>query len=163
MNKKMQAAINDQVQKEFYSAYLYLAMSAYCEERNLPGFAKWLRLQYHEEIEHGMKLMDHLLERGGSAKLAAIEAPPSEFGSPKAIFEEVLKHEQFVTASINKLYEVALAEKDYPAQVMLQWFIEEQVEEEANATAILENLKMVGDKGVPLMHIDKMLGQRKED
>jgi ferritin len=95
--------------------------------------------------------------------LAAIEAQPSEFGSPKAIFEEVLKHEQFVTASINKLYEVALAEKDYPAQVMLQWFIEEQVEEEANATAILENLKMVGDKGVPLMHIDKMLGQRKED
>lgn len=160
MNKKMQAAFNDQIQKEFYSAYLYLAMSAYCEAGNLPGFAKWLKLQYQEEIEHGMKLLGHLLERGGKAQLGKIDAPPCEFGSPKAIFEEVLKHEQFVTASINKLYEAAVAEKDYPAQVLLQWYITEQVEEESNACAILESLKMVGDKGAPLMYIDKELGKR---
>ncbi|MGL5207286.1 MAG: ferritin [Acidaminococcaceae bacterium] len=160
MNKKMQAAINDQIQKEFYSAYLYLAMSAYCAGNNLPGFAKWLEIQHKEETEHGMKLLGHLLERGAKVELGKIEAPPAEFGSPKALFEEVLKHEQFVTASINKLYETAVAEKDYPAQVMLQWFISEQVEEESNATAILDSLKMVGDKGAPLMYIDKELGKR---
>ncbi len=160
MNKKMQAAINDQIQKEFYSAYLYLAMSAYCTESNLPGFAKWLKVQYREETEHGMKLLHHLLERGGKTQLGKIEAPAAEFGSPKAMFEEVLKHEQFITASINKLYELAVAEKDYPAQILLQWYISEQVEEEANATAILESLKMVGEKGAPLMYIDKELGKR---
>jgi len=160
MNKKMQAAINDQIQKEFYSAYLYLAMSAYSQEANLCGFAKWLKLQYEEEMAHGMKLLDHLLERGGKVELGKIEAPPSEFGSPKAMFEAVLKHEQFVTASINKVYEIALAEKDYPAQLLLQWYIKEQVEEESNASSILESLKMVGDKGAPLMYIDKELGKR---
>ena len=143
MNKKMQAAINDQIQKEFYSAYLYLAMSAYCTESNLPGFAKWLKVQYKEETEHGMKLLGHLLERGGKVQLGKIEAPAADFGSPKAMFEEVLKHEQFITTSINKLYELAV-----------------QVEEEANATAILESLKMVGEKGAPLMYIDKELGKR---
>lgn len=160
MNKKMQAAINDQIQKEFHSAYLYLAMSAYCQEENLCGFAQWLKVQYKEEMAHGMKLLDHLLERGGKVELGKIEAPPSEFGAPKALFEEVLKHEQFITASINKLYETALAEKDYPAQVLLQWYISEQVEEENNANAILESLKMVGDKGAPLMYINKELGKR---
>lgn len=160
MNKKMQTAINDQIQKEFYSAYLYLAMSAYSQDANLCGFAKWLKVQYGEEMAHGMKLLNHLLERGGKVELGKIEAPPSDFGSPKAMFEAVLKHEQFVTASINKLYETALAEKDYPAQVLLHWYITEQVEEESNATAILESLKMVGDKGAPLMYIDKELGKR---
>ena len=160
MNKKMQTAINDQIQKEFYSAYLYLAMSAYCQEVNLCGFAKWLKVQYQEEMSHGMKLLDHLLERGAKVELGKIEAPPSEFGSPKAMFEEVLKHEKFITASINKLYETALAEKDYPAQILLQWYVSEQVEEESNASAILESLKMVGDKGAPLMYSDKELGKR---
>ena len=161
MKEEMQAAINAQIQKEFYSSYLYLAMSAYCEKENLPGFAKWLKVQYQEEIEHGMKLLNHLLERGGKAKLGTIEEPPCEFGSPKTLFEEVLKHEKFITASINKLYELAIAEKDYPAQVLLQWFISEQVEEENNACAIVEKLKMVGEKGAPLMYIDKELSYRK--
>ncbi|HIU64956.1 MAG TPA: ferritin [Candidatus Avacidaminococcus intestinavium] len=162
MNTKMQTAINDQIQKEFYSAYLYLAMSAYCEESNLSGFAKWLKVQYHEEMEHGMKLMEHLLERGGKVTLGALAAPPSEFGTPLVMFTEVLKHEEYITANINELYEVALAEKDYPVQVMLQWFITEQVEEESNATTILEQLKLVGDNKGALIMLDKELGQRQD-
>ena len=161
MKEEMQVAINAQIQKEFYSSYLYLAMSAYCEKENLPGFAKWLKVQYQEEIEHAMKFLNHLLERGGTVKLGAIAEPPCEFGSPKALFEEVLKHEKFITASINNLYETAIAEKDYPVQVLLQWFISEQVEEESSACAIVEKLKMVGEKGAPLMYIDKELGYRK--
>lgn len=161
MKKEMQAAINEQIQKEFYSSYLYLAMSVYCAKENLPGFAKWLKAQYQEENEHGMKLLNYLLERGGIVKLGAIEEPPSDFTSPKALFEEVLKHEKFITASINKLYEKALEEKDYPTQLLLQWFITEQVEEESNACAIVEKLKMVGEKGAPLMYIDKELSYRK--
>lgn len=162
MNIKMQEAINDQIQKEFYSAYLYLAMSAACEENNLLGFAKWLRVQYHEETEHGMKLLDHLLERGGKVQLRELAAPPCEFDIPLVMFADVLKHEQFVTASINALYETALSEKDYPAQIMLQWFISEQVEEESNASAILEQLKLIGDNKGALLMLDKELGQRKD-
>lgn len=160
IGKKLQDAINNQIQAEMSSAHLYLAMSVESEEKNLKGFAHWLKLQYQEENSHAFKLIDYLLERGGSVKLQAIEAPASDFGSPVELFEKVLAHEIHISKLINKLYEVALEEKDYAAQIFLQWFITEQVEEEANASAVLERLKFVGDKGGSLLYIDKELGKR---
>lgn len=160
MNEKLQNAINNQIQKEFNSAYLYLAMSAYSESKNLRGFASWLKVQYNEETEHAMKLLNYLGERGAKVALKSIEAPASDFGTPVKIFEAVLKHEEQITASINKLYEAALEEKDYAAQIFLQWYINEQVEEEATASAILERLKVIGDKGSAILYIDKELGKR---
>ncbi len=160
MNEKLQNAINNQIQKEFNSAYLYLAMSAYCESKNLRGFASWLKVQYNEETEHAMKLLNYLGERSAKVSLKSLEAPAGDFGTPIEIFEAVLKHEQLITASINKLYETALEEKDYAAQIFLQWYINEQVEEEANAQAVLERLKVIGDKGSAILYIDKELGKR---
>jgi ferritin len=158
ITKVVQEAINTQIQKETYSAYLYLAMAADCEAKNLKGFATWLRVQYQEETNHAMKLYDYLLERGGSVSLQAIEAPPAEFGTALKMFEAILEHEQFITASINKLYEVAIANKDYATQVFLQWFISEQVEEEASASEVLEKIRMTGDRA--LLYLDKELGKR---
>ena len=160
VSDKVQNAFNKQIQKEFYSAYLYLAMSTYSESKNLPGFAKWLKVQYNEEITHAMKLMDYLNERGGKVVLESIDAPGHDFGSPVEVFEEVVKHEQSITESINKLYETSLKEKDYAAQIFLQWYITEQVEEEASAEAVLEKLKLIGDKGSSILYIDKELGKR---
>lgn len=160
ISKKMQDAINSQIQAELQSAYLYLGMSAYCEEQNLKGFAHWLNIQYKEETEHAMKLYNHLLERGGSVEFKALGAPGNSFGSALEMFEKVLAHEKHITNLINKLYEVALEEKDYPAQIMLHWFIEEQVEEEATATEIVEKLKMVGDKPSSILYLDKAMAKR---
>ncbi len=163
LNKKLQDAINEQIKNELYSGYLYLAMSAYFEASNLPGFASWMRLQAAEEQEHALKFFDFVNERGGRVELQAIDQPPLEFESPLAVFEATLEHEKKVTGLIHGLYELALTEKDYPAQVMLQWFIDEQVEEEANATQIVETLKMVGQKGQALVMLDGRLGQRSKD
>lgn len=161
LGKKLQDLMNNQIQAEFYSAQLYLAMSVYSESENFKGFANWLKVQYDEETSHGMKFIHYIHERGGEVALKAIEAPPAKFGSMLKLFEEVLAHEKKVTAMINKLYEVALAEKDYASQIFLQWFVNEQVEEEANATEIVAQLKMVGDKSVGgLFYIDKALGKR---
>lgn len=160
ISNKMQDAVNNQIQAEFASANLYLAMSAYCESSNLKGFAHWLRVQYQEETTHALKLFDYLLERGGQVKVQSIDAQAAEFGSPLNIFEKVLAHEQHVTALINQLYELAVAEKDYAGQVFLQWFITEQVEEEASASSILETLKMLPDKSGALLYLDKELGKR---
>ncbi|MFN2215807.1 MAG: ferritin [Anaerolineales bacterium] len=160
ISKKMQDAINEQIKKEQFSSYLYLSMVAYFEEKNLPGIAKWLRLQSGEETEHAMKFFDYLVERGGRVKLAALEEPKAEWTSSLNAFEEVLKHEQFISASINSLYELALAEKDYPTQVLLQWFISEQVEEESNANEIISKLKMIEDKGTAVLMLDKEMGKR---
>ncbi|MEG6586800.1 ferritin [Dendrosporobacter sp. 1207_IL3150] len=161
INQKMQDAINNQIQAELYSAYLYLSMSAYCDNKNLRGFAHWMKLQYQEETSHAMKLIDYLQERGGVVQLKAIEAPPTEFGTPLQVFEQTLAHEEHVTSLINKLYETALNEKDYAAQIFLQWFINEQVEEEASATAIVERLKIIGDKSTgAILYLDKELGKR---
>lgn len=160
INQKVEQAINNQIQIELYSSYLYLAMSVYSEGQNLKGFANWLKKQHLEEQGHAMKLVDYLLERGGTVKLQALEAPPVEFGNPVSVFEQVLKHEQHVTASIDKLYEIAIAEKDYASQIFLQWFISEQVEEEASATEILEKLKLIGDKNSGIFYFDKELAQR---
>jgi len=160
LSKAMQDAINEQIKNELYSAYLYLAMSAYCEANSLPGFAHWLRAQSQEEVEHAMKFFDFVNERGGRVVLHAIDQPPVEFESPVEIFEATLEHERKVTAMIHRLFELALEEKDYPAQVMLHWFIDEQVEEESNAGQILDTLNMIGDKGQALVMLNKELAKR---
>ena len=161
LGKKMQDLMNNQIQAEFYSAQLYLSMSAYSQSENFEGFAHWLKVQYEEETSHGMKFLHYIQERGGEVELKAIEAPPVKFGSMLKLFEEVLAHEKKVTALINNLYELALKEKDYASQIFLQWFINEQVEEEANATEIVAQLKMIGDKSVGgLFYLDKALGKR---
>ena len=163
LSKALQDAINEQIKNELYSAYLYLAMAAYSEASNLPCFAHWLRVQSEEEVEHAMKFFDFVNERGGRVVLHAIDQPPVEFESPVKIFEETLNHERKVTGMIHHLYELALEEKDYPAQVMLHWFIDEQVEEESNATQILDTLEMIGDKGQALVMFDRELAKRGAD
>ena len=158
---KLQKAINNQIQAEMYSANLYLSMSGYCMSQNLKGFSNWLRVQYQEETEHALKLLDYLLERGGEVELQAIEAPPAEFGKPIEVFEKVLAHEEHVTSLIHKLYEVAVEEKDVAAEIFLQWFVTEQVEEEASAGDILAQLRMIGDKSGGIFFLDKELAARK--
>ncbi|HUW12653.1 MAG TPA: ferritin [Anaerolineae bacterium] len=160
LDKTMERAINRQIKAEFYSAYLYLAMAAHADAANLPGFAHWMRVQTQEEIEHGMKFYKYVNERGGRVVLEAIDRPPEEFESPLDLFEKTLEHEQHVTALIHELYALAVEQKDYASQVMLQWFIGEQVEEESNATAIVETLKLAGDSGNALIMLDRALGSR---
>lgn len=161
IGKPMQDAINEQINKELFSSYLYLSMAAYFEDKNLPGFANWMRLQADEEREHAMKLYDFLLERGGRVQLKAIDAPKTDWTSNLELVEEVAAHEAKVTASIYALYELALKEKDYPAQVMLQWFISEQVEEEKNAGEIVASLKMIEARETAVLQLDHRLSKRK--
>jgi ferritin len=163
LGKKVQDAINEQIKNELYSGYLYLAMSAYFEAKNLPGFAHWMRMQAEEEQEHALKFFDFVNDRGARVVLQAIDQPPVEWESPLAVFEQTLEHEQKVTGLINQLYELGLEENDYPTQVMLQWFIDEQVEEEKNATGIVETLRLAGDKGQALIMMDRALGRRGKD
>ncbi|HEY8468555.1 MAG TPA: ferritin [Longimicrobiales bacterium] len=160
MGKAVQDAINEQITYELYSGYTYLAMSAYFEEQSLAGFAKWMRLQAQEELKHAMRLFDHVAERGGHITLHAVDAPPSNFESPLDVFEKALAHEQHVTQRIHRLYELASKEKDYPAQVMLQWFVEEQVEEEQSVGRVVDALKRIGDDGGALLALDRELGGR---
>ena len=163
LSKTIQDAMNEQIKNELYSAYLYLSMSAYCEAANLPGFAHWMRVQAQEEEAHAMKFYDFIYERGGRVVLQAIDQPPVEFQSPLNVFEQTLEHEQKVTALIHDLYTLAVQEKDYASQAFLQWFVTEQVEEEASATQIVETLKMIGDKGHALLMLDRELGKRGAD
>jgi ferritin len=163
IGKPMQDLINEQIKNELYSAYLYLSMSAHFESLNLGGFAKWMRFQAGEEQEHAMKFFDFILERGGMVELKAIDQPPVKFGANLEIFEQVYAHEQKVTGMIYKLYELALKEKDYPAQVMLQWFITEQVEEEKNAADIIERIKRVEAHETAVLMLDHDLGKRGRD
>jgi ferritin len=160
LTKPVQDAINAQIQFELNSAYTYLALSSQCESENLSGCAKWLRVQWEEEVGHAMKFMDYVNERGGVVTLGAIDKPAVNTKMPKEIFEYVLAHEQKVTASINKLYELALAEKDYPTQGLLQWFIKEQVEEEKTATEIVALMNLAGSNGPSLLMLDRQLGMR---
>ena len=162
LSKALQGALNDQIHKEYYSSYLYLAMSAHLEAQNLPGAAKWTRIQSQEELSHALKLFDHMIDRGNRVALAAIQQPPAEYGSALQLFEKVLEHDQHVTASIHALYALAVKEQDYPAQVMLQWFVTEQVEEEKNASQVVEQLKAVGESKTSLMLLDRHLGKRGE-
>lgn len=160
LKKVLEDAVNKQINNELYSAYFYLSMSAYCDSINFSGSAHWLRLQYEEELSHAMRLFDYLNNRGGRVVLQAIDQPPTDFKSLLDVFENVLAHEQQVTDMINKLYELAVAENDYPTQVELQWFITEQVEEEKSASEIVEKLKIIGDRGTALLMLDINLGKR---
>jgi ferritin len=153
-------AMNQQIVKEFYASNLYLAMSAHFEAASLRGFGHWMRVQSEEEREHALRFFDHILERGGSVELGAIEQPPAEFGNPIDIFRQALEHEQKVTASINSIYAVAVRESDYASQVFLQWFVNEQVEEEANATEMIERLAMAGDDRAALLMLDAEMKSR---
>ena len=145
ISKKMLEAINDQINAEMYSSYLYLSMGAWFESENLKGFGNWMRVHAQEENFHAMKFFDYVLARGGKIALKTIDAPPAKWKSPLDAFEEVFKHEQEVTSLIYKLAEIAQAEKDYATSVLLQWFITEQVEEEANADELIQKLKLMGD------------------
>jgi len=160
ISQNLQDAINEQIKYELYSAYMYLAMSADCSDRNLTGFANWMRMQAQEEVEHAMRFYDFLIERGARVELHGIDKPPFEFGSPLEIMEQSLEHERFVTSRINGLFDLAHEEHDRPAQVMLQWFITEQVEEEASIDEIVQRMKMFGADGAALFMLDRDLGAR---
>ncbi|MEE9553027.1 MAG: ferritin [candidate division Zixibacteria bacterium] len=160
ISEKIQKAINDQINAEFYSSYLYLSMAAYFEAENYKGFATWMRIQAEEEKEHAYKLYDFVNDRGGRVVLAAIEAPPANFKSVQDVYEKTLAHEREVTARINKLNSLALEENDYATTAHLQWFITEQVEEEATAEDILNQIKMVEGKADSLFYIDKHMAKR---
>lgn len=160
ITKRMEKALNAQINKEFYSAYLYLAISAYCNKLGMPGCEHWFRIQHDEEIIHMTKMFDYVMQHGGEARLFKIDEPPADFGSALGAFEAGQKHEHFITESINELLNVAVEEKDHATQVFLQWFITEQVEEEANVKEIVDRLKMIGDNGGALMMIDDKLSLR---
>ena len=160
MNKKIQKAINDQIQAELESAYSYLAMSLLCNDKSLPGSAHWLRSQWQEETSHAMKFIEHVHSRGGSVSLKSISVDQPKWTNLEGMFRTVLKHEQAITNSINKLYELAVSEKDYPLQILLQWFITEQVEEEGSVQTILDRIALVGESGASLLLLDRQLGER---
>lgn len=160
IDSDVQDAINTQIRNEYYSSYLYLSMSAYCESKNLSGFASWLRKQSDEELVHAMKFFDYLIDRGGRVVLDSIEQPPSEFGAFLEMFEEVLEHEREVTGMINNLYDLAASKNDQATLVMLHWFIEEQVEEEKSAEAVVEQLKLAEDNPAALLILDRELAAR---
>jgi len=153
-------ALNQQIQRELFSAYYYLSMATHFQSVNLNGFAHWMRKQYEEETSHAMKILDYIGERGGRAVLETIEKPGGEFKTPLDVMKLVLEHEKKVTASINAVYEIAAQEKDYPTQIMLEWFIKEQVEEERSAEDIVNMLKMIGDAPAGLVMLDRQLASR---
>jgi ferritin len=163
LSERMQDALNKQIEHEFYSSFVYLAMSAHFEGANLPGFAKWMRMQAGEEHAHAMKIFDHILDRGGHVAMPAIPMPPARFEAPLAVFEQALHHERAVTQSIHELYDLAVQLRDYPARVFLDWFVNEQVEEEKTAELVVEQLRMVGDDRPALLMLDRELGQRQPE
>jgi ferritin len=160
IKQKVESALNGQMNKEFYSYYLYLSMAAHFESNNLKGFGHWLRIQAREEAEHAMKLYEYLISRGGKVILQPIEAPPSNWKAHKDVFQDAYQHEQKVTGLITKLVELAKSEKDHPTEVFLHWFVKEQVEEEAIAHEVLQKLQLVGSEGSALFILDSELGKR---
>ncbi len=160
ISKKMAAAIGDQINRELYSAYLYLSMADYAEQEGLKGFSVWMQKQAAEEVTHAMKFHAYLGDQGARAALKAIDAPPAKFASPTALFRDSLAHEKKVTAHIHKLVDLAVAEKDHATQIMLQWFVTEQVEEEATASDILAKLERIGDDPRGLFMVDRELAAR---
>lgn len=163
ISKTMQDAINDQINKEMYSSNLYYSMAAYFENSGLPGAASWMHVQAGEEHEHAMKFFEHLVDRGGKVVLGTIAAPETEWAGPMAAFKAVLEHEQFVTKSIHNLYALAVKEKDYPAQMMLAWFINEQVEEEKNAAEIVASMARIEAHETAVLQLDHQLSKRGKD
>jgi ferritin len=160
ISKKIQDALNGQINAELYSAYLYMAMEAYFHSSNFPGFAGWMRVQTQEEKTHAMKIYDFINERGGRVTLDAIARPTGDWKSPLAAFEAAYKHEQKVTGLINDLVELAIKEKDHAAHIFLQWFVTEQVEEEKNASEIVAKLQVLKDSAGSMYMLDKELGKR---
>ena len=162
LSQSMQNAINDQIQHEFYSAYLYLSMSAYFESINMPGSAKWMRAQFGEEQMHALKMLDFINDRDGRVTLQVIDPPPAEFASPVAVWQMVVEHESKVTELIHQLYAQAVAEKDYATQTFLAWFVTEQVEEEKNATLMAERFAQAGTNVASLLLFDGHFTKRGE-
>jgi ferritin len=160
MSKKMLQEMNDQIQREMESAYIYLSMAAYFDAKSLPGFAQWMKIQFQEEQIHAMKFYEYIIDRGGKVSLQPINQPPVDFNSPLEVFEKALAHEEKVSGHINDLYALSIEEKDYASRPLLQWFIDEQVEEEANAGQIVDTLKMIKDNTSALLMFDRELGQR---
>jgi ferritin len=160
INQKIEDAINKQVNAELYSAYLYLGMSSRCTELNLKGMANWLYVQAQEEMTHAMKFYRFILERNGHAVLPAIEGVPSDWKTPLQMFEVAYEHEQKVSAMINNIVDIALAERDHATASMLNWFVDEQVEEEANSSEIAGKLKLIGESKEGLFMLDKELSTR---
>jgi len=160
ISKKMEKALNGQVNAELYSSYLYLSMESWFKTKNLNGFANWMRVQAQEEMSHAMKIYDFIDERGGRIVLKAIDGPPTEWGSPLAVFEDVYEHEQKVTGLINDLVDLSIKEKDHATNGFLQWFVSEQVEEEASADAAVQQLRMVESAPGGMFMLDRELGQR---
>lgn len=160
ISKKMEDALNGQVNAELYSAYLYLSMESYFRSKNMNGFANWMRVQTQEEMSHVMKIYAFIDERGGRIVLKAIEGPPTQWDSPLAVFEAVSEHEQKVTGLINELVDLAIAEKDHATNIFLQWFVNEQVEEESSADQVVQQLKMVENAPGGIFMFDRELGQR---
>ena len=160
MPDRMAKAINDQINAEFYSAHLYLSMAAYFEDNTLPGFANWMRVQFQEEEFHAMKFLDHMVERGARVNLKEIAAPGTDWDSPLAAFQAVYEHEQKVTGMINNLVKIAMEENDYASHQFMQWFVEEQVEEEDSTSTIRDKIKMVQDMPGGLYMLDQELAAR---
>ena len=160
LTKKMEDELNDQIVREMFSSNLYLSMSSYFESINLRGFANWMRIQAQEEFAHTMKFYEYILDRGGRAIIGQIEAPRNQWENVLDVYSEVLDHERAVTASINNLVKIAREENDFATDNFLQWYIAEQVEEEANVSDVLEQLKMIDGKGAGLFILDRELKQR---
>lgn len=160
ISKKMEDALNEQVNAELYSAYMYLSMESYFKAQNLNGFANWMRVQTQEEVAHAMKIYDFINERGGRVTLKAIEGPPTEWDSALVVFKAAYEHEQKVTGLINDLVDLAIKEKDHATNSFLQWFVNEQVEEESTADEIVQQLKMMENAPGGMFMLDRELGQR---
>ena len=160
LSKKMEKAINQQINAELYSSYLYLSMATYFEAISLGGFSNWMRQQAQEELFHAMKMFDFVCERGGRVVLQTIEQPPAKWTTPLNAFENVLSHEQKVTGLINNLVNLALEERDHATNIFLQWFVSEQVEEEASAGTLVDKLKLIGKDANGLFMLDSELAQR---
>jgi len=160
LSQKIENVLNEQLNAEMYSSYLYLSMNAFFKSINLDGFANWMHAQAQEELMHAMKIYDFINQRGGRVVLSQIEAPPIEWSSSVEVFEETLKHEQKVTGLINDLVEVALSEHDHATNIFLQWFVTEQVEEEENVGNVLQQLMLLGDEKNGIFMIDRELAKR---
>ena len=160
LKKTVESAINQQINAEFHSAYLYLSMSSYCQSIGMAGCANWLKVQYQEELAHATHFFDYVLERGGRVILTPIAAVDTEFKSVMHVFEETLQHELKVTGLINNLMDTAIRESDHAAKSFLQWFVDEQVEEEANVEQILNNLRLINGEGQGLLMMDREMQAR---
>ncbi len=160
IKESIQKAFNEQIKKELDSAYLYLSMAAYFDSQNLEGMAHWMKLQAKEEYKHAMKFYEHINERGGKVEFFALDQPVREWANPFEVFRHVYEHEQKVTASIYNLVELAKKENDHAAYVFLQWFVNEQVEEESNALKILQTLEKIKDVPVGIIMMDRELAKR---